>query len=204
MYSLKEASLVDASFFMSAIFTHKQHSMCKRLFIGLLLAVTTMDAVAAQKRPVVSPGALKPLIGCWQATLHYSGTVVRKPFTTTADVVVTQIATGKYQLLYVYTNDPDENVADTIAISKDGKRMRHATITTRRYTKAGDLQIVAEEIDLDRDNNTAVKIRETYTIGKQRYIYIKQVQPTGQADWLDRQEFIYTRQKCSSKKNKGC
>jgi hypothetical protein len=195
---------VDASFFMSGIFTHKQLSMHKRLFIGLLLAITAMYAVAAQKSTVVSPADFKPVMGCWQATLNYSGTVVRKPFTTTAEVTATQIAAGKYQLLYVYTNDPDEHVADTIVLSKDGKKLRAATIRSKHYTKAGDLQIIAEAIGFDRDNNTAVKIRETYTIGKQRYIYKKQVQPTGQTNWLDRQEFIYTRKACSSKKNKGC
>jgi hypothetical protein len=168
--------------------------------ISTFILVIAFYSVFAQKDSVISPAALKNLIGCWQGTLNYSGTIIRKPYTTTAELVVKQIgASSSFEFLHIYTKDPGEKVADTITISKDGKKLNNETITSERCTSEGNLEIITEFAGFDHDNNKAAIIRQTYTIGKQSYTYKKQVQLEGQTDWLERQEFIYVRKPCGKK-----
>jgi hypothetical protein len=178
----------------------KKILMNKKIFSTVILVIFTCYSVFAQKDPIISTAALKNLIGCWQGTLNYSGTIIRKPYTTTAELVVKQIgASSSFEFLHIYTKDPGEKVADTITISKDGRKLNNGTITSERYTSEGNLEIITEFAGFDHDNNKAAIIRQTYTIGEQFYTYKKQVQLEGQTDWLERQEFLYARKACSNK-----
>lgn len=173
--------------------------MNKKIFFTFIFVMLTCYAVVAQKDVTISPKVFKHLIGCWQGTLNYSGTIIRKPYTTTAELIVTQKGTSPaFELLHIYTKDANK-VADTITISKDGSKLNNETIKSKRCTPGGDLEIITEFPGFDHDNNRAAIVRQIYTIGKQRYTYKKQVQLSGQTDWLDRQESIYIRTSCSGK-----
>lgn len=179
--------------------------MYKQAFSTFIIVILTICSLAAQKVATISPAEFKNLTGCWQGTLNYSGTVIRKPFTTRAELVFKQIqASNSFRFLHIYTANPNENVADTITISKDGKKLNDATIKSKRTTKDGSLEIITEAAGFDHDNDKAAIIRQTYTIGKSLYTYKNQVQLEGQTDWLDRKEFKYTRKRCAGKKATGC
>jgi hypothetical protein len=173
--------------------------MYKKLFFTSILAIVVMGSVSAQKAVTISAKELKSFIGCWQGTLNYSGTMIRKPFVTTAELVVKQLAkVNQFQFLHIYTKDPKENVADTITISKDGKKLNNGVIKSKRYTSEGDLEIITEVSGFDHDNNKPSIVRQTYRIGKKLYTYKKQVKLQGQEDWLDREDFNYSSKPCST------
>lgn len=176
--------------------------MNKMIASTAIVVMLTCCTVVAQKGPTISPDTFKNLIGCWQGTLNYSGTVIRKPYTTTATLIVKQIDTSSaFELLHVYTQEePDEEVADTITIAKDGSKINNGTITSTQYTTDGNLEIITEFPGFDHDNNKAAIIRQTYTIGKQQFTYKKDVRLEGQTEWLERQEFTYIRKACIDKR----
>ena len=173
--------------------------MDKKIFLSFILALLTCYSVAAQKDTASLPAAFKRLVGCWDGTLNYSGTIIRKPYTTTATLIIKQIGTScKFEFLHIYTKDPNEKVADTLTISTDGKKLNNEKITSSQRTPEGNLEIITESPGFDHDNDKAAIIRQTYTIGKQHYTYKKEVQLEGQTDWLERQEFTYVRKVCSN------
>jgi len=173
--------------------------MNKKIFFTITVVMLTSCSVIAQKSVAISPAAFKNLTGCWQGTLNYSGTMIRKPYTTTAELLIKQIGkSSKFEFLHAYTKDPSDNVADTITISKDGKKLNHETIKSKQYTPEGNLEIITEVSGFDHDNNKAAIVRQTYTIGKQLYTYKKEVQPEGQTDWLERHKFSYVRKLCKN------
>ena len=175
--------------------------MIKRILSTSIIVIVTVYAAVAQKGLTPLPTEFKSLIGCWQGTLNYSGTIIRKPYTTTAGLVVKQIGNcNKLEFLLIYTKDPGENVADTISISTNGRKINQQTIKSKRVTTEGNVEIITEVAGFDHDNNMAALIRQTYTIGKQLYTFKKQVQLQGQTDWLDRQEFTYERTPCGNEK----
>ncbi len=162
-----------------------------------MFVILAISLVVAQKSATNSKKDFKNLIGCWQGTLNYSGTLIRKPYTTTAELVVKQIGNSdKFEFLNIYTKDPGDKSCDTITISKDGRKLNDETIISKRCTGEGNVEIITEVSGFDHDNNKAAIVRQTYTIGTDLYIYKKQVQLEGQADWLERQEFKYISKPC--------
>ncbi|MEO7768252.1 MAG: hypothetical protein ABIS01_12530 [Ferruginibacter sp.] len=170
----------------------------QKIFSTLIFLMLTIYSAGAQNRTSISPVVFKNLTGCWQGRLNYSGTVIRKPYSTPAELVIKQTGMpGKFEFLNIYTKDPNENVPDTITISNDGRKINDATIKSNQTTPDGNLKIVAEVLGFDHDNNKAAIIRHTYTIGKNIYTYKKETQPEGQTDWLEKQEFKYVRKPCN-------
>lgn len=172
----------------------------KLFFASITIILLSACSVVGQKGPSVSTAAFTNLTGCWQGTLNYSGTIIRKPYSTPATLVVRQIGkSNQFVFLHTYTTDPKDALQDTITISKDGRMLNKGPIKSKRSTTDGDLEIITESQGFDHDNNIASVIRQTYSFGKERYVYKKQVQLQGQTDWLDRQEFNYLRTRCNPK-----
>jgi hypothetical protein len=176
--------------------------MINRILSTLLIAVFAVQPVVARKPVTISAKDIKNIVGCWNAKLDYSGTIVRKPYTTHALVAGSQLGNANtFRLVYSYTANAADNTADTISISKDGRKLNGATIQSKRCTKGGAIEITTEAAGFDHDQNQKVLVRQLYTIGKRTYTYKKQVKLQGQTEWLDRQLFTYTRMQCSSKRN---
>jgi hypothetical protein len=169
----------------------------KIILLFPVFVILIICPVFAQKHFAVSVKDFKNLIGCWQGTLNYSGTIIRKPYTTTAELVIKQ--TGKlnqFGLVYIYTKDPRDNKYDTITISKNGRKINAETIKSKRYTREGNLKIITEITGFDHDYNKPAVIRTTYIIGKRRYTYKQEIQPEGQNEWVQRLEHQYLRKPC--------
>jgi hypothetical protein len=171
--------------------------MNKKILVAFFFTTLTIFATVGQRSTGITPSTFKTLLGCWQGTLHYSGTMIRKPYTTTAELVVSQIGKShKFTFLHNYTKDTNDYKADTISISNNGRKLNDQRIKSKQYTNTGTLKVVTEVAGFDDDNNKAVIVRGIYTIGKQLYTYKRQVKPEGQTEWLERQEFVYKRKPC--------
>jgi len=175
--------------------------MYRKLIFTCVLILVASRILTAQKGVTVSPAELKKWVGCWNGIQNYSGTIIRKPFSTKAQLVVKQLTNlNSFQFLHIYTKDPNENVADTITISKDGRKLNGGLIKSKRLTKEGELEIVTEVPGFDHDYNKKAVVRQTYSVSKNSYRFKKQVQLQGQADWLDREEFNYEPVPCDDEK----
>ena len=153
--------------------------------------------VAAQKTSVVSSHDIKSLVGCWQGTLNYSGTIVRKPYSTTATLHITQGGNpSQFKLLHIYTKDPHDQTTDTITISTDGKKMNGAAVKSKQIISSGNIEITTEFPGFDSDHNKAALIRRVYDISNNAYSIRKYVLVEGQSEWQEREEFIYARKSC--------
>src|SRR4051812_35187726 len=119
--------------------------MNTKIFFTLIVALLTCYTVVAQKDTANLPAAFKQLTGCWQGTLNYSGTIIRKPYSTTAELIIRQIDTSyKFRFLHIYTKDTNDKSADTLTISTDGGKINNENITVKRYTPEGNLEIIIE------------------------------------------------------------
>lgn len=177
----------------------------KLFFLSSIVVFLAFHSAIAQQSSSVSIRELSVLVGSWKGTLNYGGTIIRKPYTTTAELVVKQIgSSNKFELLHVYTKDPNDNTRDTISISDNGTALNRATIKSKRTTSDGNMEIITEVPGFDHDNDKAAIVRHTYTIGKQNYKFKKEVQLEGLSDWLERQEFNYARKSSAVKKAKTC
>jgi hypothetical protein len=183
--------------FLCSISLLQAVSMNRRVLCLAFFVMMITTSVGAQKRVTISSATLKNLVGCWQGTMNYSSTIIRKPYTTTAELIIRQLGkSNKFEVVHVYTKDPRENVIDTIIISKDCRKLNNASIKTKRTTRQGSTEIITTVSELDHDNNKPATVKRTYTLGKNLYTYKKQVQLQGQSAWLDREEFTYTRKAC--------
>ncbi len=167
----------------------------KKLILTFFFVILIIPLAVAQQGLTISSREFKNLIGCWQGTLKYAGTMIRKPYTTTTGLVVKQTGTSnKFEFVNVYTKDPNENTFDTITISKDGRKINGAIIKSKRYS-GGELKLTAEGTGID-DNNKVAILRYTYTIGKSSYSYKKDIKQEGQSGWVETQESRYVRSNC--------
>ncbi len=167
---------------------------CKFLFYFLLLIVTIHSA-SAQKHITLSTAELNNLNGCWRGTLNYSGTMIRKPYTTKARLTIKQIGQAKaYSLVHAYPGN--ELTSDTFNISTNGSSVNGAHILSKKTIQKGKLVIVTRETGDDRDYTQPVLIQKTYSICKNKYTYTKKIKAKDQVEWLDREVFIYERIPC--------
>lgn len=168
----------------------------KILFLLFLVTVTVYSA-GAQKRITISTSELKNLTGCWQGTLNYSGTIIRKPYSANADLNIKQIGNTKsFELLHTYSPNISDRTYDTLNISTDNRKFEGAAIVTKNLKKNGTLIIITESKGFDHDNNQQALIRQTYTICKRKYTYTKQMKFNGQMEWIEREAFTYKRKEC--------
>jgi hypothetical protein len=135
------------------------------------------------------------LSGSWKGTLTYLDYSSGKPYTMPADIEVKRIRkTNKFIFSNIYPNEKSANSIDTIIISKDGKYIDKELIKSRRKLENGDIEIVTEEFGKDGNDNKPATFRHTYTFGKTTYKKRKDVQFTGQTNWINRHEYSYTRE----------
>ncbi len=172
----------------------------KNAFTASLFLTFLSYSAVAQKHFTISPEDLKNLIGCWRGNLNYSGTIIRKPYKTTAELVVKQISKFKFTFLKIYSKQPGDSSLDTITISGDGRKFKDETIKSKRHTSNSNLEIITEELGFDHDYNKSAILRTTYTIGKNIYTYTKEVQLEGQADWKEREQDKFLAKPCTCEK----
>jgi len=92
-----------------------------------------------------------------------------------------------------YPDEPKANSADTITISGNGKMINKERVRSKKKLDNGKLEIITEINGVDGNDNKPAIIRTTYTVGKNTYTNIKEIQFTGQNEWIKRHEYSYTR-----------
>ena len=169
--------------------------MSWKLLFYFLLLIVTFPSASAQKKITLSTPELNNLTGCWQGTLNYSGTMIRKPYTTKASLTINRIGQAKaYTLVHAYPGN--ELTSDTFNISTNGSSVNGARIFSKKTTQKGKLVIVTQQTGYDNDYAQSVIIQKTYSICKNKYTYSKKIKAKDHVEWLDREGFMYERIAC--------
>lgn len=148
----------------------------------------------AQTQPKLKMKDLQSLTGSWKGTLTYLDYSSNKPYSMPAEVNIKPLKRFKaFIFLNAYPNEPKANSADTVIITGKGTMLDGATVTSKRKLANGNMEIVTERMAKDGNDNKPATIRITYTFGKNSFTNIKDVQFTGQREWIKRHEYSYSR-----------
>ena len=169
----------------------------KKIITTAALIICIIHSGWGQKTPFVSVQDLKMVSGCWQGQMNYLSTIYSKPHTVAADLVIRQTGrSNTFTFSTIYPKEPKANTTETIIISKDGRKINDETVKSKRRKNDGITEIVTEVAGIDEFEKKPAIFRYTYTFGKNSYTHRKDIQLTGQTDWIERNEFNYSRKNC--------
>lgn len=148
--------------------------------------------------PVLRPADLQPLLRAdWQGRLSYQDYRSRRPVTLVTRLTAAQAAGGELQLDYQYQEPSGSLVqgaerlglpAEASRIDWDGLAMQ---LRQREQLADSTLRLVLE--GEGQDDNRPATIRRTVLIAPRRCSIRKEVRFAGQAQWLQRHEYQFTR-----------
>lgn len=158
---------------------------------GFLVLFSVASSIA-QEPAKISLKDFRPLIGDWQGTLTYLDYSSGKPYTMPADITIRRIRkTNKLVFANSYPQEPQANSADTLTIAPDGQYLDAEWIKSRKVLATGELEIITEEMGEDGNDNRAATFRHTYLISKTTFRRRKDVQFSGEQEWINRHEYAY-------------
>jgi hypothetical protein len=164
-----------------------------KIYLALLaLSLGTWANAQTNYKTVVKD--FESLSGSWTGSLTYLDYSSGKPYTMPADIVIQRIGkTNQFSCSNLYPNEKSANSMDTLVISTDGKFIDRARIQSRKKLPNGDMEIITEETGTDGNDNKTATFRHTYTFGKSTFKSRKDVQFTGESEWIKRHEYSYTK-----------
>ncbi len=167
----------------------------KKWSITLAIAMMLFLSHASMAQPVkVKRSDFLSLSGNWKGTLTYLDYSSGKPYTMPAEVSIKPLkGTNAYSFYNSYPDEPKANSTDTVFITAKRTIIDEAPVTGRRKLDDGLIEIVTERMGKDGNDNNPAVIRITYTIGKNSFTNVKDVQFAGQTGWIKRHEYSYTR-----------
>ena len=166
----------------------------KSIFLSLLLFYTVSVFCQA---PSVSASEFNKLAGCWEGQLTYLDYGTNKPFSMPANLQVTRISNTKsFVLANIYPEEPKANANDTIIISGDGSYINKEKITSKQIDKDGTVRLTTELSGEDGNDQKQALFRFSYLLSPTGFTFRKEVQFTGNKEWILRHEYIYKTVHC--------
>lgn len=160
----------------------------------LLTTLFTLAAGSSQKVPRVYARDFNEAVGQWQGSLTYLDYTSGQPYTMPAELEIRQLP-GKNQFLLAdhYPGEPQADGADTLAIADRGRGLNAARVVSRKKRADGSLELVTESEGVDGNDNRPATFRLTYVLGPAVFSRTKEVRFTGEAVWIKRHEYAYSR-----------
>ena len=166
----------------------KKTKLCMTIIISLLIATIGN----AQNNFKNIQKDFEKFSGTWQGSLTYLDYSSGKPFKMPADIEIKRFdKTNKFIFSNIYPNEASANSIDTISISTDGKYIDKELVKSRRKLPNGNIEIITEEFGKDGNDNKPATFRHTYIFGPTTYKNRKDVQFTGETEWINRHEYSY-------------
>ncbi|MFN8358722.1 MAG: hypothetical protein U0264_02300 [Candidatus Kapaibacterium sp.] len=161
----------------------------------LLFACPGRPAQAQSLARVQSSDFLK-ILGKWEGKLTYIDYTSHKPVTMPANVEIRQIGeTTSFACFHSYPTEPNANSKDTLTIGNAGTMIDNEKVLSRTALPDGSIEIVTQEQATDGNDGKQALIKHTYTISPTLYRIRKEVLFSGEKEWLQRHEIVYTSHK---------
>lgn len=165
--------------------------MKKILFFSVVF-FSLLSSYNSLAQTTISSADFKPLIGSWTGTLNYINYSDGEPFSMPVELRIFQIEeTNNFSFYFSFPDEPDANSEETVSISDDGTMLNGEPVISKHLLEDGNLEIATESMGTDA--NKPATIRHTYTIGADVFITRKYVQFVGQEEWINRNEFSFTK-----------
>lgn len=130
--------------------------------------------------------------GSWHGQLTYLDYTSGKPYSMAANLQVS--LTGDllgYIRRFEYPKEPQANSSDTIYINK--QHFGEAKLVQYSKVSASEFSWITEQMGEDGNDHRKAILRQTYLIQADQYRIIKEVQFIGNAGWIKRHEYHFTR-----------
>ena len=164
------------------------------LYLSLMFTVLSSINCFGQNSSKKILQDYQKLSGSWVGTLTYLDYSSGKPYTMPANLDIKRIAnTNSFVFSNIYPNETSANSSDTLKVSKDGKNLNAEIIKSRTHLTNGDVVIITEEKGKDGNDNRTATFRHTYSLSKNTFKNKKEVQFTGEKNWIKRHEYEYRR-----------
>ena len=164
----------------------------KNTLTKILIVFAFLLANNNYSQNIVTTDDLKTLLGEWAGALTYTDYSTNKPFTMSANLIVSQGKNNNQVILNInYPNEPNANSKDKIRISKDGTQLNKIDVKSKQVLPNGLVQITTKYSG--KDNGKQALIKNIYTIGASEFIIRKEVKFENSDDWLMRNEYKYVR-----------
>jgi hypothetical protein len=163
-------------------------------FNSMILALLLWLSNASAQTTAFTASDIALMKGKWTGTLTYLDYSSNKPYTMPANVDIHYLPKTKTLLYHnSYPKEPKANNVDTIVLSKKGTMIGKEQVQKRTVLADGNIEIVTEYASVDGNDNKSALIRHTYTLGKNIFQIKKEVQYTGQTEWIRRNESSYSK-----------
>ena len=163
-----------------------------KLYITLSMTLFITTICGAQISFKIIQKDFYELSGTWEGSLTYVDYSSGKPYTMPANLEIKRVGkTNKFVFSNIYPNETSANSIDTISISTDGKYINKELVKSRCKLPNGDIEMITEEFGKDGNDNKPATFRHTYTLGPTIYKNRKDVQFTGETEWINRHEYSY-------------
>lgn len=158
--------------------------------IAMLLFTVLASNAAAQ---TVNESDLKMLEGAdWVGELTYLDYGSNKKVSIKSDLKVTRNGSGRtWEFSYIYPDEPKANGESAVSISPDGRMINGQTVIETKRGDNGIRQIVTT-MNAEDDGKKA-QFRFTYSIGRNEFSIVKEVQFAGSRNWIERNTYRWTR-----------
>ena len=167
----------------------------KTILIILALLGVALPATAQTPARVQTSDFLK-LLGSWEGKLTYIDYTSHKPVTMPANVDIRQIGESPaFKCYHSYPTEPNANSTDTLVIGKSGTTIDNEKVLSRKELPDGTIEIVTQEQATDGNDSKQALIKHTYTISSTMFRIRKEVLFSGDKEWLQRHEIVYTTHK---------
>ena len=156
----------------------------------ILTNFSLLLSVFSYSQALVNSEDLKIIIGNWKGTITYLDYQTQKPFSMPANLEVTQGSRNQKLILKNnYPREPKANNSDKIKISKNGTALNNHEVISRTTLANGDIQIITQYHG--KDDHKKALIKQTYLLGNEVFIIIKEVQFNQKDVWIKRSEYNY-------------
>ncbi len=162
---------------------------------AIIVILLSAASCVAQNKTKPSIADFTQLCGSWVGNLTYLDYSSGKPYTMQANLIIKRInKTNNYSISNIYPNETNANSLDTLTVSSDGKVIDGKMLKSRRKLANGTVEFITEELGKDGNDNKKALIRLTYTFNQTSFSKQKDIQFVGEAQWIKRHEYLYTRE----------
>lgn len=159
----------------------------KNIFL-LSMAIFLWSPIRGQS---VSIEEIMPLVGNWEGELTYANYSDGSLYSLPVELTFSEPKGSKFAIAFVYPNEPSANSNGSFKLSKDGRKIGGALITSVDKSNPEQLIVITEE--KGKDNRRNAQIYQTYIISDKAYSSKKEVKYDGEDEKFVRNTISVTR-----------
>lgn len=169
-------------------------AVCVVTAVSIASAGCTTSGGTAADGPRIDPADIDRLTGPpWVGALTYLDYSSRRLMTIDSSITVRRASDDPpaWEFGFGYSKEPHADSTETIALSRDGRRLGDEAVVSREQMTGGGVRITTEADG--NDDSRPARFRFVHTITDRAYTRSKLVRFTDEADFFERHVYRWTR-----------